>query len=362
MLLKNTIRSLWRLVLSGWTAFTALSNVKDKSIDPKLFYAGARSGSLGGPLVKVTRLQQRFPEHLINYNLVYALSNAAYLNEFAVSAIKKRKIPLIVNQNGIFYPGWYSGDWRSMNKKMSIIYHHADYVFWQSTFCKNAANQFLGERHGPGEVLFNAVDTEKFVPKLRQDRPYTFLVAGNISDDVGYRIFNAIDGFKIARESGLNARLLIAGRVSLALKNAINDYVRRWHSCSQHIYLLGEYAQAGAPDIYAQADAFIITKYNDSCPNTVIEAMSSGLPIIYSNSGGLPEMVGEKAGVALSVPQGWGAVNHVPCVNDLAAAMIYASKNHPEMSLAARNIAIDKFEISNWLEKHSYIFQHFINK
>jgi glycosyltransferase involved in cell wall biosynthesis len=362
MHLKNSIRFMWCLVISAWTAFTVFAYKKNRAISPKLFYAGARSGSLGGPLVKVVRLQKIFPEHLVKYNLIYALSNAPYLNQVAVRAIKRKKIPLIVNQNGIFYPGWYSGDWRAMNKKMSIIYHHADYVFWQSTFCKIAANQFLGFRQGPGEVLFNAVDTKIFVPKLCQNRPFTFLVAGNFSDDVGYRIFNAIDGFRLARENGLQAKLLIAGRVSARLKKAIDEYAQRCDGTYQNISFLGQYEQKNAPSLYIQADAFIMTKYNDSCPNTVIEAMSSGLPVIYSDSGGVPEIVGVKAGVALSVPQGWDAVNHIPGVNDLAAAMIYVSKNHAEMSLAARKRAINEFELANWLERHNEIFHHFIDK
>ena len=32
-------------------------------------------------------------------------------------------------------------------------------------------------------------------------------------------------------------------------------------------------------------------KYKDPCPSYLVEAMSCGLPILYSNSGGLPEIV-----------------------------------------------------------------------
>ena len=45
---------------------------------------------------------------------------------------------------------------------MSVPYHAADYVFWQSEFCKTTANKFLGKRKGPGEILYNCVDTNSF--------------------------------------------------------------------------------------------------------------------------------------------------------------------------------------------------------
>ena len=49
-----------------------------------------------------------------------------------------------------------SGNWKK-NLEMSNIYHQANFVFWQSEFCKNCANKFW-KRKGPGEVLYNCVD------------------------------------------------------------------------------------------------------------------------------------------------------------------------------------------------------------
>ena len=56
---------------------------------------------------------------------------------------------------------------------------------------------------------------------------------------------------------------------------------------------IGKYTQKNAPHIYQKGDAYIMLKYKDPCPNTVIEAMSCGLPILYSDSGGLPEIIGD---------------------------------------------------------------------
>ena len=37
--------------------------------------------------------------------------------------------------------------------------------------------------------------------------------------------------------------------------------------------------------------------HNDPCPNTVLEALSCALPVVYSNTGGVPELVGPDCGV-----------------------------------------------------------------
>jgi hypothetical protein len=45
-------------------------------------------------------------------------------------------IPIVLNQNGVFYSGWYAGNWQKKNSDMAKAYHLADYVFWQSDFCR----------------------------------------------------------------------------------------------------------------------------------------------------------------------------------------------------------------------------------
>ena len=73
---------------------------------------------------------------------------------------------------------------------MSLFYHEANYVFWQSKFCKLSADKFLGKRRGPGEILYNCVDTNFFVPssKMFRDNNFKFLITGKINQSLEYRI------------------------------------------------------------------------------------------------------------------------------------------------------------------------------
>ena len=78
---------------------------------------------------------------------------------------------------------------------MSIPYHAADYVFWQSKFCKLTADKFLGVRKGPGEILYNCVDTNIFIPKKKKNNEnFKFLITGKIDLNLEYRIIETIKG------------------------------------------------------------------------------------------------------------------------------------------------------------------------
>lgn len=49
---------------------------------------------------------------------------------------------------------------------------------------------------------------------------------------------------------------------------------------------------------YKSCDVFLFPSQHEACPNVLLEALSSGLPVIYHNSGGTPELA-DKYGVSL---------------------------------------------------------------
>ena len=112
-------------------------------------------------------------------------------------------------------------------------------------------------------------------------------------------------------------------------------------------------------EIYQSSDVYLTTKYLDPCPNSVIEAMACGLPIIYSNSGGIPELVGDKCGIGLDVPLDWEKI-HVPEPLAIAESMHKIYYSFEEMSLESRNRALEKFDLTKWIQRHEYIFKKFL--
>lgn len=325
-------------------------------------YGGVRVGDMGGPLVKVSRLQEFFPEARLGFNLVYLLSNAPYLPDFALDLLKLRRIPIVYNQNGVFYEAWFAGDWRKENQRMARAYHAADWVFFQSEFCRLAAERYLGARDGRGEILYNAVDTERFRPaseiQAYDGGEFRYLVTGKIGRHLSYRLETSIAGLKIARASGLDAKLIVAGTVeSHAQENSI--LIARKLGVLEHIEFMGPYTQAQAPAVYRRAHAYIMTKHSDPCPNTVLEALATGLPVVYFSSGGVPELVGVEAGVPIQSGELWDHVC-IPDVEALGRGMVELVENYANFAKAARNRAVSLFDIKHWIARHKQVFETLI--
>ena len=324
---------------------------------PKLFFGGARGGGGGGPRVKVAKLTEAFGEHPWSYNLLYMLSNTPYLSGAALARVKGRGIAVVSNQNGVFFPAWFDGDWRARNARMAEQHKLADHVFYQSDFCRRAAEKFLGPRRGPSEILFNAVDTEVFRPPavVPRSQPFRYLIMGKIGDHQAYRITTCIEALNRARARGLPGELLIAGIIGTGARSEAERLAAKLGLATQ-VHWQGPYSQQTAPSIYQSAHAYLMTNHLDACPSTVIEAMACGLPVIHVSSGGAPELVGPEAGAAVPTGESWTEVLH-PDPGDLAEAMIKITQFHPGLADAARVRAVEMFDIRKWLDRHRTLFR-----
>ncbi len=330
---------------------------REKHNTPKLYYGGSIEGDRGGPLVKTKKLKKFFPEYSLRFNIVYLQSNSIYLNNSTIKSLKNNNYPIILNQNGVFYPAWFEGNCEKENLKIAKAYHCADFVFWQSKFSKKASEKFLGKRKGMGTILYNAIDTKIFIPyKKKFKKEFTFLITCNINKKSIYRISSVINAFNELLNENKNIFLKIAGNIE-NVSNVLNEI--KILKLENNISFIQSYNQTDAPQIYGEADAYITMSYQDNCPSAVIEAMSCGLPILYSNSGGTPELVGKDSGIGLKVKESWQTIQ-VPSKSEIKDGMIKIIDQHKEMSEAGRARAVEYFDIKHWIKKHKEVFQKFL--
>ncbi|MFA4994053.1 MAG: glycosyltransferase family 4 protein [Bdellovibrionales bacterium] len=352
---KNIARRIWCFGqdLLARTAATPASKTM-----PRVYYGGARRGYAGGPQVKVGMLQKAFPEKKFGFNLVYLLSGALYLSKKSLDHLNKANIPIVLNQNGVFFPAWYPKGYEKQNARLAEAMASAKHVFYQSEFCKRTADLFLGVKPDSYEILYNAVDTREFSPSLRpaarKGKQIRLLLTGKIVPSTAHRLLSTILGLEAARKGGIDAVLNIYGMIDDDVRAKAEALAEKLN-LHDSVYFRNPYARKKAPDIYRRADVYVMNKHNDSCPNTVLEAMACGLPILYSASGGTPELVGADCGVGLTVPESFDE-EMTPSAVQFAEGLEKILLNRETLSQNARKRACTMFDLDSWIERHRVVF------
>ena len=317
---------------------------------------------LSGGLVKVQDLQARFPAERDRPNLLYLVSSALpHDAEIQVRAAQKRGGVVVLNQNGVGYPGWHGPGWEKFNRPMSRIHALADFVVYQSAFCQQGAEKYLAPRRGPHCVLHNPVDSTVFTPAEAPPQGGPILLLAG-THQFQYRVDTAVKTLALAAKSLPDARLWIAGQHTWTTPELARDHIQDLATqlgIAGKVDLFPPYAQTEAPTLMRNAHMLLHTKYNDPCPRLVVEAMACGLPIVYSATGGMPELIGEWGGLGVTGPQDYEQ-DHPPRAEFLAHCVENIWRDYDNFRKGARQQVLAHLDLEPWLQAHGDLFDRLL--
>src|SRR2546423_8910138 len=183
----------------------------------RVFYGHDRVPAPGeavaGGTAKFQRLAARFPNRPAAFSCLYLGTTWLPRDLGPLLAVaRRRRIPLVLNQDGVAYPGWAGAATEAINRSYRRALLAAEHVLYQSEFSKRSADEFLGEPNGSWEVLYNAVDVEHFTPVAAppEDGP-VFLLGGDQTQ--AYRLALALRHFAVGAGAEPTARLLVTRRL-----------------------------------------------------------------------------------------------------------------------------------------------------
>jgi len=210
----------------------------------------------------------------------------------------------------------------------------ANRILYQSEFSHRWWDDWYGKPAVSFSVVHNGVDLNVYHPDGASDLPKdTFrilIVEGNLGGGYDMGLENAIQLTEMLVEKyRLPVELMVVGVISEEHKSLVQSRSR------VAIQWAGAVPREQIPQLDRSAHLLFSADINAACPNSVIEAMACGLPVVGFDTGALNELVIGDSGRL--VPYG-GDVWKLdpPDIAALARAAVEILKDQPRFRQAAR--------------------------
>jgi glycosyltransferase involved in cell wall biosynthesis len=209
----------------------------------------------------------------------------------------------------------------------------ADRVIYQSEFIRGWWEDWYGVARIPAHVIWNGVDLDLYTPGGRDTSPphppYRLLVVeGSLAGglDMGLRV-------AVQLAEALAERF----QIELTIAGAVDEYTRSRFEKDDKIPVefLGVIQREQIPEFMRSSHLLFSAEINPPCPNSVIEALACGLPVVGFDTGSLRELIGENAGKLVSYGGDPWKLEQ-PDVTALAQAAMEILQEHEHFRKTAR--------------------------
>ncbi len=208
------------------------------------------------------------------------------------------------------HPEWFQASFAMWYRLfLPILAKRVQVIFTPSEYVKRKVMARFGIKNVI--VTPNGVDASIFHPSARQDT-YEFsnqyiLFVGTLQPRKNLQ--HLLNAWREIKNDFAEISLVIAGRTGHVFRNVK-------FLAEERLRFLGHVSDDDLPGLYANAELFALPSLDEGSGLPALEAMACGAPVIVSNGGALPEVVGD-AGLIfdLSKPDTLSAVIK-QCLND----------------------------------------------
>ncbi len=176
--------------------------------------------------------------------------------------------------------------------------HRARKIIAVSHFTKWELTNYYKIPESKIKVIHNGVDINKFRPA--EDKRKIKVELGFNPDDLAIvsvgrlyarkGLFTLIDSMPAVINRFPNAKFIISGKGQSNEMQKLVDHAQRL-GVKDSIIFTGYYPDKKLPKLYQAADIFAFSTFYEHHPFAVLEALSTGLPVVTTNVGGISETI-----------------------------------------------------------------------
>ena len=228
----------------------------------------------------------------------------------------------------------------------SIRNRFADRVIYQSRFIRHWWEDWYGVAKAPATVIINGVDLNAYTHDGEHERPTDkyrmLLLEGSLARGLNSGLFHAVS---------VAEKLSVKYPMEVVVAGTVDEVTQQKLKSKVPVKFLGTVPRADIPKLARSSHMMYCAEVNPPCPNSVIEALACGLPVIGFDSGSLKELVTEDAGCI--VPYGTNPWKlETPNIEALASSAGEVLEKQDQFRAAARRRAESAFGLDQMVESY----------
>ncbi len=275
-----------------------------------------------------------------NYDL--CISHCTYA-DYAL-ALARTKKPRVLTIHSVDFNRWRILGWAYLDR---WFYGRASALVAVSQLSADVFSKKTAVKKELIRIIRNGVDTGKFAPMSRQRDIPVLLVVGRFfpvkHHDLAIRVSRAL------HDKGIRHRIVFAGDGPL---RESSEQLASSTLPSGYFEFLG--ARKDMPQVYADADVLLITSSYEGIPVSMLEAMASGLPVVSTAVGGIPEVIRDGAEGFL-IP--WGDEE---TLIERVRALLDDQSLRDEMGKSARKRVEEDFSLEKMTDEYLKLFMELV--
>jgi glycosyltransferase involved in cell wall biosynthesis len=231
---------------------------------------------------------------------------------------------------------------RSSEKKLM---KRADALIAVSQYTKKELTEFYNISEEKIHVIYNGVNTQKFKPPnrnktelrrelgLNPDRKMILFV-GRLYSRKG--LPTLLQAAQMVVKDFKNTQFVISGGGFKQNEEKLRKLARQ-QGIEDNVSFVGYFPDEKLPDLYAAADIFVLPALYENFPFAILEAQSTGLPVVSTRVGGIPELIIDSQSGLLTEPS-----DHEQLA-DAITKLLQDSSLAEKLSKKARQLVEEKF-------------------